>query len=104
MKEEILQERTYNERRFADYRIEEMQTEYEEARIYGRWDKKRKCYINLKGDPVVDSSKVVYNDVLAVIPLSEEYYLKKETDKDYLKKLDKIIRDIMTVSLKKRDE
>ncbi|MFS7968383.1 hypothetical protein Hanom_Chr09g00796781 [Helianthus anomalus] len=78
--------------------------EYEEARSYGRWDKKRECYINRKGDPVVDSSKVVYSDVLAVIPLSGEYYSKIEADKDYLKKLDKIIRDVMTSSLKKRDE
>ncbi|MFS7979507.1 hypothetical protein Hanom_Chr10g00928091 [Helianthus anomalus] len=81
-----------------------MQKEYDEARRMGRWDKKRGCYINLKGDPVVDSSKVVYNDALAVIPLSGEYYSKKDADKDYLKELDKIIRDVMTTILKKRDE
>ncbi|MFS8007105.1 hypothetical protein Hanom_Chr14g01257091 [Helianthus anomalus] len=51
-----------------------MQKEYEEARSYCRWDKKRECYINRKGDQVVDSSKVVYNDVLVVIPLSGEFY------------------------------
>ncbi|KAM0041346.1 putative transcription factor interactor and regulator CCHC(Zn) family [Helianthus debilis subsp. tardiflorus] len=53
-KEEILQKNTYRERFFADCRIEEMQKEYEEARSYGRCDKKRDCYINHKGDPVVD--------------------------------------------------
>ncbi|MFS7987513.1 hypothetical protein Hanom_Chr11g01023911 [Helianthus anomalus] len=77
-KEEILQEKTYRERRYADYRIEEMQKEYEEARSYGRWDKKRECYINSKGDLIVHSREVVYNDVLAVIPLSGEYYSKIE--------------------------
>ncbi|XP_022032799.1 gelsolin-related protein of 125 kDa-like [Helianthus annuus] len=81
-----------------------MQKEYDKARRFGRWDKKRECYVNHKGDPVLDSSKVVYNDVLAVIPLSSEYYSKIEADKDYLKKLDRIIRDVMKVSLKKRDE
>ncbi|KAJ0765922.1 hypothetical protein HanPI659440_Chr08g0309351 [Helianthus annuus] len=103
-KEEILQEKTYRERCFVDYRIEEMQKEYEEARSYRRWDKKQECYVNHKGDPVVPSSQVVYNDVLAVIPLSCEYYSKIEKDKDYLKKLDKIIRDVMTASLRQRDE
>ncbi|MFS7929557.1 hypothetical protein Hanom_Chr04g00333891 [Helianthus anomalus] len=101
-KEEILQEKTYRERCFVDYRIEEMQKEYEEARSYGRWDKKRECYVNHKGDPVVHSSQVVYNDVLAIIPLSGEYYSKIEQDKDYLKKLDKITRGVMTASLKKK--
>ncbi|MFS8018586.1 hypothetical protein Hanom_Chr15g01393751 [Helianthus anomalus] len=103
-KEEIFQEKMYRERCFANYRIEEMKKEYEEARSYGRWDKKKECYINRKGDPVVDSSKVVYNDVLAVIPLSGEYYSKIEEDKDFLKNLDKIIRDVMTARLKMRDE
>ncbi|MFS7953688.1 hypothetical protein Hanom_Chr07g00621591 [Helianthus anomalus] len=81
-----------------------MQKEYEEARSNGRWEKKRERYINRKGDPVVDSRKVFYNDVLVVIPLSGEYYSKIEANKDYLKKLDKIIRDVMTASLKRRDE
>ncbi|KAM0072096.1 hypothetical protein Hdeb2414_s0001g00032601 [Helianthus debilis subsp. tardiflorus] len=103
-KEEILEAKTYRERRLADYRIDEMQKEYDEARRFSRWDKKRECYVNHKGDPVLDSRKVVYNDILAVIPLSSEYYSKIEADKDYLKKLDKIIRDVMTVSLKKRDD
>ncbi|MFS7937639.1 hypothetical protein Hanom_Chr05g00429971 [Helianthus anomalus] len=103
-KEEILQEKTYREKCFGDYRIEEMQKEYEEARSYRRQTKKRECYVNHKGDLVVHSSQVVYNDVLAVIPLSNEYYSKIVKDKDYLKKLDKIIRDIMTASLRQRDE
>ncbi|MFS7919986.1 hypothetical protein Hanom_Chr03g00219021 [Helianthus anomalus] len=78
--------------------------EYEEVNSYGRWDKKRECYINHKGDPVVDSRKVVYNDALVVIPLPGEYCSKIEADKDYLEKMDKIIRVVMRVSLKKRDE
>ncbi|MFS7936805.1 hypothetical protein Hanom_Chr05g00420101 [Helianthus anomalus] len=72
-KEEILQDKTYRERRFADYRIDEMQREYDETRRM-------------------------------IIPLSGEYYSKGEADKDYLKKLEKIIRDVMIASLKKRDE
>ncbi|KAF5798607.1 putative transcription factor interactor and regulator CCHC(Zn) family [Helianthus annuus] len=52
-KEEILQEKTYRERHFTDCRIQEMYEEYEEARSYRRWDKKRECYINRKGDPLL---------------------------------------------------
>ncbi|MFS8025576.1 hypothetical protein Hanom_Chr16g01476731 [Helianthus anomalus] len=52
-----------------------MEKEYEKARNYQRWNKKRECYINSKGKPVVHPSKMVYNDVLAVIPLSDEYSL-----------------------------
>ncbi|MFS7938907.1 hypothetical protein Hanom_Chr05g00445341 [Helianthus anomalus] len=57
-----------------------------------------------KGDPVVDKREVVYNDVLAVIPLSGEFYSKKASDKDYLKKLDKIITGVMIASVKQREE
>ncbi|MFS7953570.1 hypothetical protein Hanom_Chr07g00620261 [Helianthus anomalus] len=98
-KEEILEEKTYRERRFADYRIDEIQKEYDEAMKMGRWDKKRKFYVSHNGELVVDSILEGYNDVLAVIPLFGEYYSKIEADKDYLKKLYKIIRDVMTASL-----
>ncbi|MFS7938307.1 hypothetical protein Hanom_Chr05g00438071 [Helianthus anomalus] len=80
-----------------------MHEEYEEAKYYGRYNKKRDCYINKNGDPVVHRKEVVFDDVLAVIPLSGEYYSNVK-DKTYLKRLDKIIRDVITVSLKKRDE
>ncbi|MFS7982315.1 hypothetical protein Hanom_Chr10g00961341 [Helianthus anomalus] len=91
-KEEIPKEKTYRERCIVDYIIEDMEKEYEEARSYRRWDKKSECYVNSKGEPVVHPTKVVYNDVLAVIPLSGEYYSNVEKDKNYVKKLDKIIR------------
>ncbi|MFS7918043.1 hypothetical protein Hanom_Chr03g00196291 [Helianthus anomalus] len=81
-----------------------MQKKYEEARSYKRWDMKRECYINRKGDLVVHKHEVVYNDVFAVIPLSDEFYSNIEKDKDYLKKLDKIIGGVITASLQKRDE
>ncbi|MFS7919291.1 hypothetical protein Hanom_Chr03g00211031 [Helianthus anomalus] len=103
-KEEILKEKTYRERCIVGYRIEEMEKEYEEAKNYGRYDKKRECYVNSKGEPVVHRKEVVFDDVLAVIPLSGEYYSNVAKDKQYEKKLDKTIRDVMTASLKKRDE
>ncbi|KAJ0845417.1 putative transcription factor interactor and regulator CCHC(Zn) family [Helianthus annuus] len=103
--EEILSEKTERERFFVGCRIEKMQEEYEDAKYYGRYDKKRDCYVNRNGDPVVHRKEVVFDDVLAVIPLSGEYYSNIVKDKTgYLKKLDKIIRDVMTTSLKKRDE
>ncbi|MFS7947776.1 hypothetical protein Hanom_Chr06g00552201 [Helianthus anomalus] len=49
-----------------------MEKEYEEATDYKRWDKKRECYVNNKGESVVHPKEVVYEDVLAVIPLSGE--------------------------------
>ncbi|KAM0052434.1 putative transcription factor interactor and regulator CCHC(Zn) family [Helianthus debilis subsp. tardiflorus] len=103
-KEEILKEKTEREIFFEDCRIEKMHENFEEAKYYGRWDKKRECYINHNGDPVVHRREVVYNDVLAVIPLSGEYYSNVAKDKNYLKRLDKIIRDVMIACLKKRDE
>ncbi|MFS7925347.1 hypothetical protein Hanom_Chr04g00283761 [Helianthus anomalus] len=39
-KEEILKEKTYRERCIVDYIVQEMEQEYEEARNYGRYDKK----------------------------------------------------------------
>ncbi|MFS8020088.1 hypothetical protein Hanom_Chr15g01411431 [Helianthus anomalus] len=81
-----------------------MHEEFEDAKFYGRYDKKRECYINKNGDPVVHKREMVYKDVLADIPLSDEYYSNVTKDKTYLKRLDKIIRDVMTTSLKKRDK
>ncbi|MFS7946531.1 hypothetical protein Hanom_Chr06g00537361 [Helianthus anomalus] len=81
-----------------------MEKECEEARSYGRWYKKRECYVNNKREPIVHPSKVVYNNVLAVIPLSGEYYSNVVKDKDYVKELDKIIRDVRKASVKQRDE
>ncbi|KAJ0463989.1 hypothetical protein HanHA300_Chr14g0521931 [Helianthus annuus] len=104
MKEEILKDKTYRERCIVGYRIEEMEKEYEEAKNYGRHDKKRECYVNGKGEPVVHPKEVVFNNVLAVIALSGEYYSNVAKDNDYVKKLDKIIRDVMTASLRQGDE
>ncbi|XP_035836972.1 uncharacterized protein LOC110896864 [Helianthus annuus] len=103
-REEILSEKTERERFFAGYRIEKMQEEYEDAKYCGRYDKKRDCYVNRNGDPVVHRKEVVFKDVLAVIPLFGEYYSNVAKDKTYLKRLYKIIRDVMTASLIKRDE
>ncbi|MFS8023278.1 hypothetical protein Hanom_Chr16g01449621 [Helianthus anomalus] len=81
-----------------------MEKEYEEARSNKRWDKKQERYVNRDGEPVVHLSEVVFDEVLAVIPLSGEYYSNVEKDKHYKKRLDKIIRNAMTSSLRKRDE
>ncbi|MFS8001611.1 hypothetical protein Hanom_Chr13g01192361 [Helianthus anomalus] len=81
-----------------------MHEEFEDAKFYGRYDKKRDCYINKNGDPDVHKREVVYNDILVVVPLSGEYYSNVVKDKTYLKRLDKIIQHVMTTSLKKRDE
>ncbi|MFS7999684.1 hypothetical protein Hanom_Chr12g01169311 [Helianthus anomalus] len=103
-REEILNEKTYRERCIAGYRIEEMEEKYEEARSNRRYDKKRECYVNRDGEPVVHRKEIVYEDVLAVIPLSGEFYSNLEKDKNYEKKLKKLVRDVMTVSIRRRDE
>ncbi|MFS7919422.1 hypothetical protein Hanom_Chr03g00212491 [Helianthus anomalus] len=51
-----------------------MHEEYKDAKYCRRYDKKRDCYINQNGDPVVHRKEVVFDEVLAVIPLSGEYY------------------------------
>ncbi|MFS7947445.1 hypothetical protein Hanom_Chr06g00548361 [Helianthus anomalus] len=57
-----------------------------------------------KGEPVIHLKEVVFDDVLAVIPLFGEYYSNVAKDKHYEKNPDKIIRDVMTTSLRQRDE
>ncbi|KAJ0955610.1 putative transcription factor interactor and regulator CCHC(Zn) family [Helianthus annuus] len=103
-REEILNEKTYRERCIVGYKIEDMEREYGNAVSNKRWDKKRECYVNRDGEPVVHPSEIVFDEVLAVIPLSGEYYSNVEKDKTYKKRLDKIIRDAMTSSLRKRDD
>ncbi|MFS7926407.1 hypothetical protein Hanom_Chr04g00296701 [Helianthus anomalus] len=73
-REEILKEKTYRERNIAENRIDDMQEEYESAVINKRWDKKRECYVNRKGEHVVPKKDIVFDDVLLEIPGSVEYY------------------------------
>ncbi|KAJ0533465.1 hypothetical protein HanIR_Chr09g0408711 [Helianthus annuus] len=103
-REEILNEKTPRERSIVGYRMDKMQEEYEDAVSSKRWDKKRECYVNRDGEPVVHRRDIVHDDVILVIPRSGEYYSNVEKDKTYVKRLDKIIRDAMTSSLRKRDE
>ncbi|MFS7997894.1 hypothetical protein Hanom_Chr12g01147381 [Helianthus anomalus] len=81
-----------------------MQEEYEDVVSYKRWDKKRECYVNKEGEPVVPKKDIVYDDFLLVVPRSGEYYSNAAKDKTYAKKMEKIIRDVMISSLRKRDE
>ncbi|MFS8020150.1 hypothetical protein Hanom_Chr15g01412121 [Helianthus anomalus] len=81
-----------------------MEKEYEEARSNGRYDKKRECFVNKEVELVVHRKEIVYEDVRAVIPLSGEIYSNLAKDKNYEKKLKKLVRDVMTVSLRRRDE
>ncbi|MFS7921060.1 hypothetical protein Hanom_Chr03g00232221 [Helianthus anomalus] len=84
--------------------MEKMQEEYENVVRNKRWDKKRECYVNRDGEPVVHRRDIVHDDVLLVIPRYGEYYSNVEKSKTYVKRLDKIIIDAMTSSLRKRDE
>ncbi|MFS7937620.1 hypothetical protein Hanom_Chr05g00429751 [Helianthus anomalus] len=81
-----------------------MEREFGEAISNKRWDKKSECYVDKEGELVVHPREIVFDEVLAVIPLSGEYYSNAENDQNYKKRLDKIIRDAMTSSLRKRDE
>ncbi|MFS7917218.1 hypothetical protein Hanom_Chr03g00186491 [Helianthus anomalus] len=84
--------------------MEKMQEEYENVVRNKRWDKKQECYVNREGEPVVLRSDIVHDDVPLVIPRSDEYYSNAAKDKTYAKRLDKIIREAMTSSLRKRNE
>ncbi|XP_021979357.1 trichoplein keratin filament-binding protein-like [Helianthus annuus] len=103
-REEILSEKTYRERNIAWNRMDEMKEEYESAVSNKRWDKKRECYFNRQGEPVVPKKDIVFDDVLLIIPRSVEYYTNVEKDKTYAKRLEKDIRHVMISRLKKRDE
>ncbi|MFS7909442.1 hypothetical protein Hanom_Chr01g00094661 [Helianthus anomalus] len=81
-----------------------MQAAFDEARRACRWDKKRECYIDPQGNPVVDSRSVNFKDLLEVIPTSEELYSKKFVDKNYVPNMEKRIREVMLASLKKKEE
>ncbi|KAJ0584010.1 putative transcription factor interactor and regulator CCHC(Zn) family [Helianthus annuus] len=101
--EEIMSEKTYRERNIAWNRMDDMQEEYESAVSNKRWDKKRECYFNRQGEPVVPKKDIIFEDVLLIIPRSVEY-TNVEKDKTYAKRLEKDIRHVMISSLRKRDE
>ncbi|XP_021984993.1 uncharacterized protein LOC110880862 [Helianthus annuus] len=97
-------DRIFNKKRRKPCEVVEIVKAYDEARRMGRWDKKRECYTNRKGNPVADSRSVNFNDLLEVIPTSVELYSKKFVDKTYIPNMEKRISEVMLASLRKRDE
>ncbi|MFS7912691.1 hypothetical protein Hanom_Chr02g00132871 [Helianthus anomalus] len=77
-REEILNGKTMRERNITCNRIEETILEYEDVVRNKRGDKELECYVNREGEPVVHQKEIVYNDILALIPLSCEFYSKRE--------------------------
>ncbi|XP_035834200.1 translation initiation factor IF-2-like [Helianthus annuus] len=84
--------------------MNEMQEEYESAIMNKRWDKKRECYFNREGEPVVPKKNIIFEDVLLIIPSSAEYYRNVLKDDTYAKRHEKEIKYAMISCLRKRDE
>ncbi|KAJ0620903.1 hypothetical protein HanIR_Chr01g0002661 [Helianthus annuus] len=84
--------------------MDEMQEEYESVVSNRRWDKKRECYYNREGEPVVPKKDIIFDDVLLVVPLRAEYYRRVMKDDAYVKQYEKDIRYAMLSGLRKRDE
>ncbi|MFS7977973.1 hypothetical protein Hanom_Chr10g00910221 [Helianthus anomalus] len=84
--------------------MDEMQEEYESAVSNRRWDKKRQCYYNREGEPVVPKKDIIFDDFLLVVPLRAEYYRSVMKDDTYVKQYEKDIRYAMLSCLRKRDE
>ncbi|MFS7987799.1 hypothetical protein Hanom_Chr11g01027121 [Helianthus anomalus] len=84
--------------------MDEMQEEYENAVSNRRWDKKRECYYNREGEPVVPKKDIIFDDVLLVVPLRAGYYRRVMKDEAYVKQYEKDIRYAMLSCLRKRDE
>ncbi|KAJ0796157.1 hypothetical protein HanPI659440_Chr04g0158921 [Helianthus annuus] len=103
-REEILNEKTYKEWNMVHNRMDDMQEEYESAVSNRRWDKKRECYYNKEGEPVVPKKDIIFDDVLLVVPLRAEYYRRVMKDDAYVKQYEKDIRYAMLSCLRKRDE
>ncbi|KAJ0852855.1 putative transcription factor interactor and regulator CCHC(Zn) family [Helianthus annuus] len=103
-REEILSEKTYKEWNVVHNRMDDMREEYESAVSNRRWDKKRECYYNREGEPVVPKKDIIFDDVLLVVPLRAEYYRNVMKDDTYAKRLEKEIRYAMLSCLRKRDE
>ncbi|KAM0057614.1 putative transcription factor interactor and regulator CCHC(Zn) family [Helianthus debilis subsp. tardiflorus] len=103
-REEILSEKTHKERDVVYRRMDEMQEEYENAVSNRRWDKKRECYYNREGEPVVPKKDIIFDDVLLAVPLRAEYYRRVVRDDAYVKQYERDIRYAMLSCLRKRDE
>ncbi|MFS8021108.1 hypothetical protein Hanom_Chr16g01423541 [Helianthus anomalus] len=54
-------------------KLDGMQAAFDEARIAGRWDKKRECYTDPQGNPLVDSKNVVLKIYLRSFLLLENF-------------------------------
>ncbi|MFS7985056.1 hypothetical protein Hanom_Chr11g00993891 [Helianthus anomalus] len=92
------------ERIIACIKLDEMQAAFKEARKKGRRDKKRECYTDPQGNPVVDSKSVNFKAQLDVIPTAGELYTKKIEDKNCVPNMEKKIREVMLSSLRKKEE
>ncbi|MFS7998476.1 hypothetical protein Hanom_Chr12g01154261 [Helianthus anomalus] len=75
---------------------------FTEARWANRWDAKRECFVDPKGNPIVDPDKVDFEALVAVIPTVGVWYKGLEEIPRYREKVEEDIKKVIYASLEKK--
>ncbi|KAF5759446.1 putative transcription factor interactor and regulator CCHC(Zn) family [Helianthus annuus] len=86
---------------YARWEIEKFREPFKEAQRAKRWNDELECYMDPRGNPVVDPSKVDFEAVTKLLPSQATFNTRRLSDKEYLPDLVNKIKEVCEASLPK---
>ncbi|KAJ0763807.1 hypothetical protein HanPI659440_Chr08g0285181 [Helianthus annuus] len=86
---------------YARWEIGKLNEPFKEAQRAKRWNEELECYMDPRGNPVADPSKVDFEAVTNLLPRQATFNTRRLSDKAYLPDLEKKIREVCEASLPK---
>ncbi|XP_035845242.1 glutathione S-transferase T3-like [Helianthus annuus] len=89
---------------YARWEIGKLDEPFKEAQRAKRWNEELECYMDPRGNPVVDPSKVDFKAVTNLLPRQATFNTRRLSDKEYLPDLEKKIRETAAEEEQKTEE
>ncbi|XP_021996077.1 eukaryotic translation initiation factor 3 subunit A-like [Helianthus annuus] len=89
---------------YARWEIGKLNEPFKEAQRAKRWNEELECYMDPRGNPVADPSKVDFKAVTNLLPRQATFNKRRLSDKAYLPDLEKKIREIAAEEEQKNEE
>ncbi|MFS7977448.1 hypothetical protein Hanom_Chr10g00904081 [Helianthus anomalus] len=86
---------------YARWEFEKFREPFKEAQRAKRWNDELECYMDPRGNPVVDPSKVDFEAVTKLLPSQATLHTRRLSDKEYLPDLVSKIKEVCEASLPK---
>ncbi|XP_021986066.2 trichohyalin-like [Helianthus annuus] len=89
---------------YARWEIGKLDEPFKEAQRAKPWNEELECYMDPRGNPVVDPSKVDFKAVTNLLPRQATFNTRRLSDKEYLPDLEKKIRETAVEEEQKPEE